>query len=38
MVIVITVIFNGVYFILYGRSEEFKYVYARVKEKLSKRG
>ncbi|RKM59789.1 polysaccharide biosynthesis protein [Butyrivibrio sp. CB08] len=38
MVIVITVIFNGVYFILYGRSEEFKYVYARVKDKLSKRG
>ena len=38
MVVIITVIFNGVYLILYGRSEEFKYVYARVREKLSKRG
>ncbi len=38
MVVIITVIFNGVYFLLYGRSEEFKYVYSRVREKFAKRG
>ncbi len=34
MVVIITVVFNGVYLLLYGRSEEFKYVYSKVKEKL----
>ena len=34
MVVIITVVFNGVYLLLYGRSEEFKYVYAKVREKL----
>jgi O-antigen/teichoic acid export membrane protein len=38
MVVIITVIFNGVYFALYGRSEEFKYVYAKVRSKLGNRG
>ncbi|MBQ7657404.1 MAG: polysaccharide biosynthesis protein [Butyrivibrio sp.] len=34
MALIITVIFNGVYFILYGRSEEFKYLTGKVREKL----
>ncbi len=34
MAMIITVIFNGVYFILYGRSEEFKYLFGKIKEKL----
>ena len=31
MVVIITVVFNGVYLLLYGRSEEFKYLLAKVK-------
>ena len=38
MVIVITVIFNGVYFVLYGRSQEFKYVYGKLSDRLARRG
>jgi hypothetical protein len=34
MALIITVIFNGVYLLLYGRSEEFKYLWGKVKEKL----
>ncbi len=34
MAVIITVIFNGVYFVLYGRSEEFKYVYGKIREKF----
>ncbi len=36
MGVIITVIFNGVYFLLYGRSEEFKYLTGKVKEKLGR--
>lgn len=36
MAIIITVLFNGVYFILYGRSEEFKYLTGKVREKLGR--
>ena len=31
MVVIITVVFNGVYLILYGRTEEFKYLLEKVK-------
>ena len=31
MVVIITVVFNGVYFLLYGRSEEFKYLCGKLK-------
>ncbi|WP_242832037.1 lipopolysaccharide biosynthesis protein [Butyrivibrio sp. VCD2006] len=31
MALIITVIFNGVYFILYGRSEEFKYLFEKLR-------
>ncbi|SHN51638.1 Membrane protein involved in the export of O-antigen and teichoic acid [Butyrivibrio hungatei DSM 14810] len=34
MAVIITIVFNGVYFILYGRSEEFKYLYGKLREKL----
>ncbi|MBQ6589053.1 MAG: polysaccharide biosynthesis protein [Butyrivibrio sp.] len=34
MAVIITVIFNGVYVVLYGRTEEFKYLTGKVKEKL----
>ncbi len=34
MVVIITIVFNGVYILLYGRSDEFKYVYARIRQKL----
>ncbi|SDA42609.1 Membrane protein involved in the export of O-antigen and teichoic acid [Butyrivibrio sp. INlla18] len=34
MAVIITVVFNGVYFILYGRSEEFKYLFGKLREKL----
>ena len=34
MVIIITIVFNGVYLLLYGRSEEFKYVYGKVRDKF----
>ena len=36
MALIITVIFNGVYFILYGRTEEFKYLWKMVRGKLFK--
>ncbi len=36
MALIITVIFNGVYLILYGRSEEFKYLSGKVLEKIRK--
>ena len=36
MAIIITVLFNGVYFMLYGRSEEFKYLTGKVREKLGR--
>ncbi|MBO6196236.1 MAG: polysaccharide biosynthesis protein [Butyrivibrio sp.] len=36
MAIIITVLFNGVYFVLYGRSEEFKYLTGKVREKLGR--
>ncbi len=35
MVVIITVIFNGTYLVLYGRSEEFKYLFGKVREKFS---
>ncbi len=34
MVIIITIVFNGAYLLLYGRSEEFKYVYGKVRDKF----
>ncbi len=37
MAVIITVIFNGVYFVLYGRSEEFKYLVGKVTDKLKRR-
>ena len=37
MGIIITVIFNGVYLLLYGRTEEFKYLYGKISEKLAKK-
>ncbi len=36
MVVIITIVFNGVYVLLYGRSEEFKYVYAKIRQKLQR--
>lgn len=36
MGIIITVIFNGVYFLLYGRSEEFKYIFGKVRARFRK--
>lgn len=37
MAVIITVIFNGSYFLLYGRSEEFGYIKGKVLEKLGRR-
>ncbi len=37
MGIIITVVFNGVYFILYGRSKEFKYLWEKVSGKFLKK-
>ena len=34
MAVIITVIFNGVYLLLYGRSEEFRYLSGKVIEKI----
>ena len=31
MMVIITVVFNGVYFLLYGRSEEFRYLCGKLK-------
>ena len=36
MGIIITVLFNGVYLILYGRSEEFKYITGKIRAKLGR--
>jgi hypothetical protein len=36
MALIITVIFNGIYFVLYGRTEEFKYFWKMVRGKLFK--
>ena len=36
MAIIITVIFNGVYLLLYGRSEEFKYLSGKIRQKFGK--
>ncbi|SFU66709.1 lipopolysaccharide biosynthesis protein [Butyrivibrio sp. INlla21] len=33
MVVVITVLFNGVYLLLYGRTEEFKYLVGKIKNR-----
>ena len=37
MGIIITIVFNGVYFVLYGRSEEFKYLWNKVSERFIKK-
>ena len=37
MGVIITVVFNGVYFLLYGRSQEFKYLMSKVTEKFFKK-
>ena len=34
MGIIITIVFNGTYLLLYGRSSEFKYLFSKVKERL----
>ena len=34
MALIITVIFNGTYFVLYGRTAEFKYLFGKIKEKV----
>ncbi len=36
MGIIITVVFNGVYILLFGRTEEFRYLTGKVKEKLAR--
>ena len=38
MALIITVIFNGVYLLLFGRTEEFKYLFGKVREKVTRRG
>ncbi|MBE5831433.1 MAG: polysaccharide biosynthesis protein [Butyrivibrio sp.] len=37
MGVIITIVFNGVYFILYGRSREFKYLWEKVSGKFFKK-
>lgn len=34
MALIITIIFNGVYLALYGRTEEFRYLYGKVRDKV----
>ena len=34
MAVIITVIFNGTYFILYGRTQEFKYLWGKIRERV----
>ena len=34
MIVIITVVFNGIYLLLYGRSNEFKYLFSKVKERF----
>ena len=36
MAVIITVVFNGVYLLLYGRSDEFKYVFGKIMVKLKR--
>ena len=36
MGVIITVLFNGVYILLYGRTEEFRYLTGKVREKLGR--
>jgi O-antigen/teichoic acid export membrane protein len=36
MVVIITVVFNGIYILLYARSDEFKYVYTKIRQKLQR--
>ncbi len=36
MAVIITVVFNGLYLALYGRSEEFKYLSGKIREKIGK--
>lgn len=38
MVVIITVVFNGLFLVTFGRSEEFQYLYRMVLERLPKRG
>lgn len=38
MVVVITAVFNGIFLLVFGRSDEFKYLYRMVMERLMKRG
>lgn len=37
MAVIITVIFNGTYFILYGRTQEFRYLRGKISERFIKR-
>lgn len=37
MAVIITVIFNGVYLLLYGSSPEFKYLWGKVKERFTRK-
>ena len=36
MIFVITLVFNGIFLLVFGRSEEFKYLYGMVKGRLPK--
>jgi O-antigen/teichoic acid export membrane protein len=36
MAVIITIVFNGVYLLLYGRSDEFKYVFGKIMVKLKR--
>ncbi len=36
MAVIITIVFNGLYLVLYGRSEEFKYLSGKIREKIGK--
>ena len=31
MIVIITVVFNGIFLVVFGRTEEFKYLYGMVK-------
>ncbi|SFC77275.1 lipopolysaccharide biosynthesis protein [Butyrivibrio sp. YAB3001] len=37
MAVIITVVFNGTYFLIYGRTEEFRYLFYKVREKIFSR-
>lgn len=36
MAIIITVVFNGLYLALYGRTEEFRYLFGKIRERVAK--